>query len=81
MSYKHPAFSVGDHVEFMIETETKKTAVEGVIVELELQRHEGGKISGWRYKVAHMNEDKLELLNEDQLRGRMLVLRQFTKRM
>ena len=81
MNYKHPAFSIGDQVEYTLDGENKKAVVEGAIVALELVRGPDSKVSGWRYGVALLNEDKIVSKEEPELRGRMMLLRQFTKKM
>lgn len=78
VSYSHPAFTVGDHVEIIV---SKAKSEEGFVAELIAKRNEAGVFIGWAYKVARLEEDKTTEHSETELRGRLVIMRQFTRRM
>jgi len=78
VSYSHPAFTVGDHVEIIVD---KAKVEEGFVSELIAKRNEAGAFIGWAYKVTRLDADKTTEHIESELRGRLVIMRQFTRRM
>ena len=82
INYKNPVFAVGDLVGVRKEDPNTKsvTFIEAYVKELQAKRDKD-IFTHWTYGVELLTKSGVEYYDEDSLQGKMVVMRQYSKRM